>query len=476
MPTAKHKKLWGGRFNAATNPEVEAFTESVSFDCRLARYDIIGSCAHARMLADIGVLTKREAATIVKGLQSILADIENGTFVFHCELEDVHMNIEAALAARIGAVGKKLHTGRSRNDQVALDERLWLRDILAQLQERITLLQEALLSCAQEHKDLIMPGFTHLRYAMPVLVAHHLLSYMEFFERDAERLMELYARVNILPLGAAALAGSSFALDREAVAAELGFDGVSRNSMDTVADRDYLVEFLALGALIGMHCSRVAEDLILWSSEPFGFITIDDAFCTGSSLMPHKKNPDVLELIRGKSGRLYGNLVALLTVMKGLPMTYNRDLQEDKEPVFDTADTLVACLGVLGALFGSIRFNAARLEQAVSDPCLLATDWAEYLVRGGMPFRDAHELVGKAVALAERRGCGLTNLPLETLRALSPAFDKGILALRTAAASVKAKQSFGSTQPRLVCREVARWKRLLSTRRARGARSSRIKR
>ena len=476
MATKGSKKPWGGRFSAATHPDVEAFTESVSFDCRLAPYDIAGSCAHARTLATAGVITTREAATIVKGLESILADIEQGTFTFRAELEDVHMNIEAELVSRIGDVGKKLHTGRSRNDQVALDERLWLRDILAQLQKRVTLLQEVLVTCADEHKHLVMPGFTHLQYAMPVLVAHHLLAFVEFFEQDGQRFADLHARVNILPLGAAALAGTSFALDREAVARKLGFDGVSRNSMATVADRDCLLEFLSAGAIMAMHCSRVAEDLILWASEPFGFIALDDAFCTGSSLMPHKKNPDVLELIRGKCGRVYGNLVALLTVMKGLPLTYNRDLQEDKQPVFDTADTLTGSLDMLAGVCRSLSFNAERLADAVGNDALLATDWAEYLVRAGVPFRDAHELVGRAVALAEQRGCGITALPLATLQGLSPAFDAGILELRTAQASVAAKQSFGSTQPRLVRREIARWRRVLSRRQASHAPAGRSKR
>jgi argininosuccinate lyase len=311
---------------------------------------------------------------------------------------------------------------------------------------------------------------------MPVLLAHHLLAYVEFFEQDLQRLADLHARVNILPLGAAALAGTGFDLDREAVARELGFDGVSRNSMATVADRDCLLEFLSTGAIMAMHCSRVAEDLILWASEPFGFIVLDDAFCTGSSLMPHKRNPDVLELIRGKCGRVYGNLVALLTVMKGLPLTYNRDLQEDKQPVFDTADTLEGCLDMLTGVCRSLSFKTERLADAVDNDGLLATDWAEYLVRAGVPFRDAHALVGQAVALAEKRGCGITALSLATLQRLSPAFDAGILELRTAQASVAAKQSFGSTQPRLVRREIARWRRVLSRRHGRIAPGSRSKR
>lgn len=458
------RKLWGGRFSGTTDARVEAFTQSLDCDKRLAPYDIAGSCAHAAMLARIGILSQAEAQRIIRGLRTIERDITRGTFVWRPELEDVHMNIEAALTERIGPVAKKLHTARSRNDQVALDERLWLRDILAQIAGQIGTLQRALVELAEANQDLVIPGFTHLQYAMPVLAAHHLLAYVEMLERDRERFEEQRKRVNVMPLGAGALAGSGFALDRAFVARELGFAGVTRNSMDTVADRDYFIEFLSAAALTGMHLSRLCEDFILWMSQPFGFIDIADAFCTGSSLMPNKKNPDVLELIRGKCGRLYGNLMALLTVMKSLPMTYNRDMQEDKPPVFDSADTLQHSVALLAALVPTVRFQPERLAQALHNDFLMATDWVEYLVRKGTPFRAAHELVGRAVALAGERGCGLTELPLEALRALSPAFDAGILKVRGAAASVAAKQSAGSTGPRFVRAELRRWKQLLAAR------------
>jgi len=458
------QKLWGGRFTGATDARVEAFTQSLESDKRLASYDIAGSCAHAAMLAKIGILTQAEARRIIRGLRAIGAEIKSGTFDWRVEYEDVHMNIEAALTERVGEVAKKLHTGRSRNDQVALDERLWLRDILTRLSGQIGTLQRALVELADANKEVIIPGFTHLQYAMPVLAAHHLLAYVEMLERDRERFEEQRKRVNVMPLGAGALAGSGFALDRAFVAGELGFTGVTRNSMDSVADRDYFVEFVSAAALVGMHLSRLCEDFILWMSQPFGFIDISDAFCTGSSLMPNKKNPDVLELIRGKCGRLYGNVVALLTVMKGLPMTYNRDMQEDKRPVFDSADTLEGSLAVLAALVPTVRFQAARLAQALQNDFLMATDWVEYLVRKGMPFRAAHELVGQAVALAVERRCGLTELPVAALEGLSRVFDADILKVRSAASSVAAKRSAGSTRPQFVRAELQRWKKQLAAR------------
>jgi argininosuccinate lyase len=457
----KSEKPWGGRFAAATHPLVEQFTESISFDHHLAPYDIAGSCAHAEMLAHIGILKKSEAATIVKGLRSIEKDLEAGTLVFSTELEDIHMNIETELRTRIGAVAGKLHTGRSRNDQVALDERLMLRDILSQLTGQLCALQAALVTLADSNQTLVIPGFTHLQYAMPVLVAHHLLSYVEAFDRDRQRLVDQYKRVNILPLGSAALAGSGFPLDRSFTAEKLGFDGVARNSMDAVADRDYLLEFLSTAAIIGMHLSRLAEDFILWASQPFGFIDIADAFCTGSSLMPNKKNPDVLELVRGKCGRLYGNLVTLLTVMKGLPMTYNRDLQEDKEPVFDSSYTVTTCLEIMAELVPSITFRPDALAEAAGDDFLYATDWADYLVKKGIPFREAHELVGRAVGRAVKKKCGISALSFADLKAISSAFDEGILEICSADSSVKAKSSFGSTYPANVKRELRRWKRIL---------------
>ena len=413
------------------------------------------------MLAHIGVLKKSEAQKIIKGLRSIEKDINSGNVAFTTELEDIHMNIETELRNRIGPVAGKLHTGRSRNDQVALDERLMLRDILAQLSGHLCALQSALVCLAEQNQTLVIPGFTHLQYAMPVLVAHHLLSYAEAFDRDRQRLVDQYKRVNVMPLGSAALAGSGFPLDRSFTAEILGFDAVARNSMDAVADRDYLIEFLSTASIIGMHLSRLAEDLILWASQPFGFIDIADAFCTGSSLMPNKKNPDVLELIRGKCGRLYGNLVAMLTIMKGLPMTYNRDLQEDKEPVFDSSFTVSTSLEIMAELVPSITFRPETLADAAGDDFLYATDWTDYLVKKGIPFREAHELVGRAVGCATRKKCGISELSLADLQGISSQFDAAILKINSAEASVRAKSSFGSTNPAKVKQEIRRWKRML---------------
>ncbi len=460
----KIKKPWTGRFAKQTNPLVESFTESLSFDSRLALYDIAGSCVHAEMLARIGVLKETEVKKIIKALHGIADDISKGKAKFYVELEDVHMNIETELTNRIGKLAGKLHTGRSRNDQVALDERLYLRDVIEVLQTGLTQLQKSLIFLAEENSGLIIPGFTHLQFAMPVLAAHHLLAYVEMFERDIERLKDQYKRVNVLPLGSAALAGSGFPHDRKFVADTLNFDKVSRNSMDAVADRDYFIEFLSTAAITAMHISRLAEDFILWMSQPFGFIDIDDAFCTGSSLMPNKKNPDVLEIARGKSARIYGNLTAMLTLTKGLPMTYNRDLQEDKEPVFDAADTLINTIAIIAELIPTITFRDDKITLALADDFLLATDWADFLVKKGMPFREAHEIIGKAVALAVKKNCGITEIPLKELKKLSSLFDKNILNISTPEASVKAKKSPGSTNPTLVKREINRWKRALDKR------------
>ena len=468
---AKSKKLWGGRFNSPTHPLVEKFTESISYDFRLAKYDIIGSCAHAEMLAKIGVIKKAEAQKIIRGLKSILKDIEKNKIIFRMDLEDIHMNIETELTNRIGKVAGKLHTGRSRNDQVALDERLYLRDIISQQINLLVNLQKALIFLAEKNEKLIVPGFTHLQFAMPVMAAHQLLAYVEKFERDKQRLSDQLKRVNVLPLGSAALAGSGFPHDRKFVAKKLGFDSISANSMDAVSDRDYFIEYLSTTALIGTHLSRISEDFILWASQPFGFVDIADAFCTGSSLMPNKKNPDVLEIIRGKCGRLYGNLVSLLTIMKGLPMTYNRDIQEDKEPVFDSADTISDCLEILAELVPTIIFNETKIEEALQDDFLFATDWADYLVKKGVPFREAHELIGRAVAIVPRGGnkkcmpgeCpgGLSKLPLSELKKLSPEFDSEILKINNATASVKSKKSPGSANPLKVKKEIKRWKSLI---------------
>lgn len=457
------KKLWGGRFTEATAPLVEQFTSSIVADERLIPYDILGSLAHADMLGKQGIIPQDDADTIIRGLSDIFARYTAGTFALDHAYEDVHMNIEAELSRCIGEdIAGKLHTGRSRNDQVALDLRMWMRDTLYDMQNLLHALIEALVSLAEENTDTVMPGFTHLQYAMPVTAGHHLLAYAEMFYRDSQRFTDQLSRVNVMPLGSAALAGSGFPLDRKYVADILHFPCVSRNSMDTVGDRDHCIEFASAAAMMGMHMSRLAEDMILWMSQPFSFIDIDDAFCTGSSLMPNKKNPDILELIRGKTARLYGDLTSLLTVMKGTPMTYNRDFQEDKPPLFDAADTTRACLSLLTAMLPTVTFKKDVLKAAVQDDFLYATDWAEYLVRAGVAFRQAHEYVGRAVQLAVQRGCGLSELPLEDLKEISPHFSEEVHALCTPEKSVAGKKTEGSTSPVFVEQQCAAWRETLS--------------
>ncbi|MCX6901474.1 MAG: argininosuccinate lyase [Verrucomicrobia bacterium] len=460
MPTKKHA-TWGGRFTAGPAEAVQRFTESVSFDHRLAPYDIRGSIAHAKMLAKIGVLTRAECAAIVKGLDQIGMEIAAGKFKWRADLEDVHMNIESELTRRVPA-GAKLHTARSRNDQVALDVRLFVRDQIRLVQGDLRDLQWSLLMLASANDDVIIPGYTHLQRAQPVLLAHHLLAYVEMFDRDHSRLTDAFKRTNVCPLGSGAIAGSTLPLDREFVAKELGFDGVTQNSMDAVSDRDFIVEFLADGALIAMHISRLAEDLILWASAEFGFIRIADAYTTGSSLMPQKKNPDIAELARGKTARVYGNLVALLTLLKGLPMTYNRDLQEDKERLFDTADTLRSTLGVLADMLLNTRTVNEHCEAAASDPALLATDLADYLVKKGIPFRQAHHIVGALVAEAEKLGKPLNALPLETFRALSPKFGSDVRQVFDVRRALAARTVTGAPSPANVLRQLKRWEKMLS--------------
>jgi argininosuccinate lyase len=460
MPTKKHA-TWGGCFSAGPAEVVQRFTESVSFDHRLAPYDIRGSVAHAKMLAKIGVLTRAECVAIVKGLEQIGMEIAAGKFPWRADLEDVHMNIESELTRRV-PVGAKLHTARSRNDQVALDARLYVRDQIRLVQGDLRDLQWSLLMLASANDSVVIPGYTHLQRAQPVLFAHHLLAYVEMFDRDHGRLGDAFKRANICPLGSGALAGSTVPLDREFVAKQLGFDGVTQNSMDAVSDRDFMIEFLAAGAVIAMHVSRLAEDLILWASAEFGFIRIADAYTTGSSLMPQKKNPDIAELARGKTGRVYGNLVSLLTLLKGLPMTYNRDLQEDKERLFDTADTLRSTLGVLADMLLNTRVIANRCESAVSDPALLATDLADYLVKKGVPFRLAHHIVGTLVAEAEKQGKPLNALPLETFRAHSPKFGPDVRQVFDARQALAARVLTGAPSPANVQRQLKRWEKMLS--------------
>lgn len=455
--------MWKGRFKEQTAELLQQYSESVSFDWRLWRHDIEGSIAHSAALEKAGLITPEERSLIVDGLREIGAEIEQGRFEFKRELEDIHMNIEAELTRRIGDPGAKLHTARSRNDQVALDLRLYLREESGELVGGLRDLQRALVELAERHAEVVIPGYTHLQRAQPVYFAHHLLAYVEMFARDAERLLDCRKRINVLPLGSGAIAGSTILLDRELVARLLDFPAVTQNSMDAVSDRDFAVELLSALALIAMHLSRLSEDVILWASSEFKFISISDAFTTGSSLMPQKKNPDVAELTRGKAGRVYGNLVSLLTTLKGLPMTYNRDMQEDKEPVFDSIDTVKAALAIFAAMLGGIRANSEACAQAVSDPNLLATDLADYLVNHAVPFRQAHEVIGKAVALCAERRCELPDLTLADYQALSPAFEADVFAVLTVEKSMAARQAVGAPSPQNVAAQLARWKGLLSS-------------
>ncbi|HEY5733181.1 MAG TPA: argininosuccinate lyase, partial [Gammaproteobacteria bacterium] len=400
MSDTEDKKPWAGRFSEQTDSLVETFTESVSFDQRLYAHDIRGSMAHARMLASVGVLNAEELESILAGLDDIRVDIERGDFFWTSELEDVHMNIEARLTDRIGEAGKKLHTGRSRNDQVATDIRLYLRDAIDEIVILLKQGRAALIELAEQHSDTIMPGFTHMQAAQPVTFGHHLMAWHEMFRRDTERLLDCRMRVNVMPLGSAALAGTSYPIDRQMTADLLGFDSVSENSLDAVSDRDFAMEFLSACALIMSHLSRMSEELVLWASPQFDFIELPDRYCTGSSIMPQKKNPDIPELIRGKSGRVTGNLVAMLTIMKSQPLAYNRDNQEDKQPLFDSVDTVTASLRLYAGLVPSIRAKSEKMREAAFRGFSTATDLADYLVRKGVPFRDAHEVVGKSVAYA----------------------------------------------------------------------------
>lgn len=450
------KKPWAGRFTQPTDEFVEAFTASIDFDQRLYRYDIQGSIAHARMLAKQNIITDEEAQIIVSGLESILVDIEAGNFKFSVSLEDIHMNIEAQLIERIGSVGGKLHTARSRNDQVALDIRLYLRDELQAVQGYLDKLQEALLDQAESNLSVIMPGYTHLQTAQPVLFSHHMLAYYEMLRRDAGRLKDLFKRLNLLPLGAGALAGTTFPIDREFVAEQLGFDGVTRNSLDSVSDRDFALEFCGASAILMMHLSRLSEELIIWSSADFDFISLSDSFCTGSSIMPQKKNPDVPELVRGKTGRVYGNMVSLLTVMKALPLAYNKDMQEDKEPLFDTLDTVKGSLKVFADMIAQLTVKADNMREAAARGFSTATDVADYVVRKGIPFRDAHEIVGKTVRYCIETDKDIPELSLDEFRSFSEHIEADIYDYVTLDASVNARRATGGTAREAVQREIAR--------------------
>jgi argininosuccinate lyase len=453
--------MWKGRFQQETSGLVQQFGESISFDWRLYPHDIEGSIAHATALHEAGILTKKELSQITTGLKSIRADIDAGTFEWKSSLEDVHMNIESALTARIGPAGAKLHTARSRNDQVALDVRLYCRAEITAILSLIRNLQRALVSSALAHKDVVMPGYTHLQRGQPVLFGHHLLAWIEMLDRDADRLTDALKRVNVMPLGSGALAGSTIALNREGVAERLGFDRVSRNSMDAVADRDYIAEILFSLALTGTHLSRFSEDIILWVSAEFGFVSLSDAHTTGSSLMPQKKNPDVAELTRGKTGRLYGNLLSILTLLKGLPMTYNRDMQEDKEPLFDSIDTIKITLEVFAEMIAGMQVNAPRVRAAAADPFLLATDLADWLVLKGVPFRKAHEIIGQLTAHSLSTGTAFPDIPLETYQQLSPVFDASVFSVLTLDQALKARTATGAPSPANVARELAAWSRKL---------------
>ncbi len=450
------KKLWAGRFNQPTDAFVEAFTASVEFDQRLADYDIQGSMAHATMLARQGILSEEEKDSIIAGLERIREQIASGNFPWSVALEDVHMNIEAALTEDIGDAGKKLHTGRSRNDQVATDVRLWLRDEIAAIQAEIRRFQLALIELAEREMDTIMPGFTHLQTAQPVTFGHHMLAWFEMLQRDHGRFGDCARRMNQCPLGAAALAGTTYPIDREYSAELLGFDAPCANSLDAVSDRDFAIEFSAAGSILMMHLSRMSEELIIWSSAQFGFITLSDSFCTGSSIMPQKKNPDVPELVRGKSGRVFGHLMGLLTLMKSQPLAYNKDNQEDKEPLFDTVDNLKGCLKVFADMVPEITCNAEAMRQAALKGFATATDLADYLVRKGIPFRDAHEVVGKAVALCVERGIDLTDLSLNQLREFNDAITEDVFEYLTLEGSVAARNHTGGTAPEQVRKAIAR--------------------
>lgn len=438
-------KMWGGRFSEATAASVEAFSASVHYDARLYRHDIMGSRAHARMLARQGLITGEECAAILQGLDAIEAEIDRGDFVFRPELEDVHMNIEKALTERIGPAGAKLHTARSRNDQVNLDFRLYLRDECDSLDRLLQAAQRAFVRRARHYLGVVMPGYTHLQRAQPVLLSHHLLAYVEMFGRDRERLTGCRQRINILPLGAAALAGTGLPIDRQSVAEELGFAAVTANSMDTTGDRDFALEFLFCLNLIQLHLSRLAEELVLWSSKEFEFVRIGDRYCTGSSIMPQKKNPDIPELIRGKTGRVTGALMGLLMTVKGLPLTYNRDLQEDKEQVFDALDTVKASLAITAELLDHTEFDVDRLRAATVGGFMTATDLADYLVRRNLPFREAHGVAGRIVAHCQQRDCELVDLELADLRQFSELIEADVFAILSVDGSVNSRTSAGGT-------------------------------
>ncbi len=455
------KKPWAGRFKEKTSKIVEHFTESISFDHRLWKYDIEGSIAHAKMLGRQGIITKEDSENIIRGLVEIAKEIETGKFRFVEGLEDIHMNIEAALIKKIGSAGGKLHTARSRNDQIALDLRLYLRAETKEILSLIKKFQKTLLDTATRYLTSLMPGYTHLQRAQPVLLSHHLLAYVEMLQRDKERLKDALRRINQLPLGSCAIAGTTLPIDRFYVAKLLGFGGISQNSIDAVSDRDFAIEFLSNTAILIMHLSRFAEELILWSTEEFKFIELPDAFTTGSSIMPQKKNPDVAELLRGKTARIYGSLLALLTLMKGLPLSYNRDLQEDKPPVFDTVDTIKSCLTVLNEMLPGIKFNTKRMHETAGDAYSTATDMAEYLVKKGLPFRKAHEITGKIVLYCIKKKNKFEEVTLKELNAFSKLITNDIYSCLSPEESVRCKKSIGGTSSDEVKKQLRRLRKII---------------
>jgi argininosuccinate lyase len=464
MSQQKTNQQWGGRFNEPTDAFVARFTASVDFDKRLYRHDIQGSVAHARMLAKVGVLTEEERDAIIRGLGEIRVEIERGEFEWSVALEDVHMNIEAALTQKIGITGKKLHTGRSRNDQVATDIRLYMRDEIDLILAEISRLQQGLLDLAEQEADTIMPGFTHLQTAQPVTFGHHLLAWFEMLSRDYERFVDCRKRVNIMPLGAAALAGTTYPIDRHYTAELLQFDAPAGNSLDAVSDRDFGIEFCAAASLLLMHMTRMSEELVLWTSAQFNFINLPDRFCTGSSIMPQKKNPDVPELVRGKSGRVYGHLVSLLTLMKSQPLAYNKDNQEDKEPLFDAVDTVKGCLRAFGDMVPAIEPRRDQMREAALRGFSTATDLADYLVRKGVPFRDAHEVVGLSVAYGIETGKDLSDMTLQELQQFSDVIAEDVFEVLTLEGSVAARNHIGGTAPDQVRAAVIRGRDLLAAR------------
>ncbi len=462
-PDTMSQKTWGGRFSGQTDNRVEAFTESITFDRRLYRHDITASKAHARMLAEVGLLTSDESERIASTLDQIAAEIERGEFAFSIKLEDIHTHIERALIERLGDLGRKLHTGRSRNDQVATDVKLWVRDALDEIDARLTELQRALLDSAEREREVVLPGYTHLQRAQPVLAAHYFLAYVEKYQRDRERLADCRKRVNVLPLGAAALAGTSLPIDRESVRRQLGFDALARNSLDVSSDRDFVLEYVFDLALIALHLSGWAEEWILWATTEFSFLVLPDAFCTGSSIMPHKKNPDVLELIRGKSARVAGDLQQLLMLVKGLPLAYNRDLQEDKEALFDAHDTVSASLELAAALVCETRFNRDAIAARLEDGYLDATTLMELLIARGVPMRAAHEAVGKLVRACEERRCRLADLPADTYEAVQAGLSSEVYRVLGVSNALAAFRSAGSTAPAEVAKQLAAWRQRLAT-------------